>query len=146
GRPFVLENPSTYLEFEANTMPEWEFVARLAEASDSGILLDVNNIYVSAFNHRYDAMEYIRAIPADRVVQIHLAGHLHRGTHIVDTHDSHVIDAVWELYGKTLRQIGPKTTMIEWDNNIPEFPVLEAELAKARQMAEQVLRNEAAHG
>ena len=138
-RPFVLENPSTYLEFSASTMPEYEFIARLAEASNSGILLDVNNIYVSAFNHRYDPMTYLNAIPAEHVVQIHLAGHHNKGTHIVDTHDNHVIDEVWELYGQTIKKMGLKTTMVEWDNNIPEFPVLFDELMKAKARAESVL-------
>lgn len=135
-RPLILENPSTYLEFSDSTLPEWEFVARLLEDADCGLLLDVNNVYVSAYNHRYDPHTYINALPKDRVVQIHLAGHRNKKTHIVDTHDDHVIDDVWELYAHTLATLGrPVSTMIEWDENIPPFEVLLEELAKARACA-----------
>ncbi len=134
-RPLVLENPSTYLEFHESTMPEWEFVARLTEKTNCGLLLDVNNVYVSAYNHRYDAYGYIDAIAPERVVQIHLAGHRNKKTHIVDTHDDHVIDAVWDLYSYTLEKTGMVSTMIEWDDNIPEFNVLLAELDKVRERA-----------
>ena len=91
-RPLVLENPSSYVEFAASTMPEWEFLARLAEDADCGLLLDVNNVYVSSFNHGFDPDVYIDAIPADRVVQYHVAGHTNKGTHIIDTHSDHAID------------------------------------------------------
>jgi uncharacterized protein (UPF0276 family) len=131
-RPLLLENPSSYLSFSASTMPEWEFVSRLAEDSNSGILLDVNNVYVSAFNHQFDACEYIDALPQDRVIQIHLAGHDHQGTHIMDTHDNCVTHDVWELYAYTLARIGKRTTMVEWDKDIPAFSVLQEELQKAR--------------
>lgn len=131
-RPLVIENPSTYLEFKDSTLTEWEFLARVAEAADCALLLDVNNVYVSAFNHRYDAQAYINAIPADRVVQIHLAGHQNNGTHIIDTHDHPVIDDVWELYRYTMNRIGFVSTMVEWDDHIPAFDVLIAELDKAR--------------
>jgi uncharacterized protein (UPF0276 family) len=135
GRRIVLENPSTYLEFSSSDMPEHEFLARLAEAADCGLLLDVNNVYVSAFNHGFDARRYIDAIPAERIVQIHLAGHQHHGTHIIDTHDNHVLDDVWALYAYTIQTKGPISTMVEWDDNIPALTVLTAELDKARAVA-----------
>ena len=97
GAPIALENPSTYAEFAGSTMKEWEFLAELAREADCGILLDVNNIYVSAFNHGFDPKIYLDALPWDRVVQIHVAGHTHNGTHIVDTHIGPVVDPVWEL-------------------------------------------------
>ncbi|HJZ92319.1 MAG TPA: DUF692 domain-containing protein [Gemmataceae bacterium] len=132
GRPLVLENPSTYVTFAASTMPEWEFLSRLAEATDCGLLLDVNNVYVSAVNHDFDPAEYVRNVPHDRVVQFHLAGHTDRGTHRIDTHDSPVIDAVWELYRLAHRLTGGAATLLEWDANIPAFPVVHAEVLKAK--------------
>ena len=134
-RHLILENPSSYVEFNSSEMPEWEFLARLAENADCGLLLDVNNVFVSAFNHGYEAKKYLDALPADRVVQIHLAGHHHYGTHIIDTHDAHVLEDVWDLYSYTVASKGFKTTMIEWDDHIPEFSVLTAELDKARATA-----------
>ncbi len=131
-RPLVLENPSTYLEFTPNAMTEWEFIARLAEQGDCGLLFDVNNVYVSAFNHGYDPLAYIDAIPAERVCQYHLAGHTHKGTHILDTHSDHVVDPVWELFGHTIRQVGLRATLLEWDASIPPFEVVHAEVRKAR--------------
>jgi uncharacterized protein (UPF0276 family) len=136
-RRIVLENPSTYMEFADSTLTEWEFLTRLSTEADCGVLLDVNNIYVSAFNHHYDAKHYIDAIPADRIVQIHLAGHRNYGTHIIDTHDGHVIDEVWKLYAYTLQTKGMIPTMVEWDGDIPEFNVLLTELDKARLTAAQ---------
>ncbi len=135
-RPLVLENPSSYVAFKDSVMPEWEFMARLAEEADIGILLDVNNIYVSAFNHGFDARTYIDAIPVSRIRQIHLAGHENCGTHIIDTHDAPVIDAVWELYRYTIATKGAVPTMVEWDGKIPAFEVLVAELDKARAAAD----------
>lgn len=134
-RNIVLENPSTYIEFKASAISEWEFLARMAEEANCGILLDVNNVYVNSFNHGYDAIAYIDAIPANRVVQIHLAGHRNLSTHILDTHDDHVIDEVWKLYAHAIRTKGLVSTMVEWDENIPEFPVLLAELEKAKVIA-----------
>jgi len=130
-RPLVLENPSSYVEFGSTTMPEWEFIARMAEESDCGLLLDVNNVYVSSFNHDFDPIEYLNALPADRVVQYHLAGHTNNGTHIIDTHDDYVIDEVWELYRHAIGLTGPVSTLVEWDANIPEFDVVHAEAKKA---------------
>jgi uncharacterized protein len=130
-RPLVLENPSTYVEFAASTLPEWEFLARLAEESDCGLLLDVNNVYVSSFNHGFDPSVYVDSIPADRVVQYHLAGHTNKGTHIVDTHSDHAIPAVWELYRRAVGRTGLVSTLYEWDEDIPAFEVLHAEAMKA---------------
>lgn len=131
-RPLVLENPSSYLSFAADTLSEWEFIAAMAEEADCGLLLDVNNVYVSSVNHGFDAAGYIEAIPAERVVQIHLAGHTHCGTHIIDTHDGHIVDRVWELYRLAYRRTEGVSTLVEWDSQVPSFPVLHAETLKAR--------------
>jgi uncharacterized protein len=136
-RPLVLENPSSYVEFAASSMTEWDFLSRLSEAADCGLLLDVNNVYVSSFNHGFDANEYIDAIPADRVVQYHVAGHTNKGTHIIDTHSDHAIDEVWELYRRAWRRTGPVATLYEWDEDIPSFDVLHAEALKARALQEE---------
>jgi uncharacterized protein (UPF0276 family) len=118
-RPLILENPSSYVTFATSTMLEWEFLTRLAEQTGCGLLLDVNNVYVSSRNHDFDAAEYIRSVPHDRVVQFHLAGHTNRGTHLIDTHDSHVIDPVWELYRLAHELTGGAATLLEWDARIP---------------------------
>jgi len=131
-RPLVLENPSTYLEFVPSQMPEWEFIARMADGADCGLLLDVNNVYVSAFNHGYDPAAYIDAMPGERVCHHHLAGHTHKGTHILDTHSDYVVDPVWELFGHTVRHVGLRSTLLEWDADIPPFEVVLAEALKAR--------------
>jgi uncharacterized protein (UPF0276 family) len=131
-RPFVLENPSTYAVFQGATMSEWEFIARLAEEAGCGLLLDVNNVYVSSVNHGFDAATFIRSVPADRVVQFHLAGHTNMGTHIIDTHDGHVIDPVWELYRLAHQLTGGVSTLLEWDASIPPFEVVHAEVLKAK--------------
>jgi uncharacterized protein (UPF0276 family) len=132
-RPLVLENPSSYVEFSSSTWTEWEFLAQLAEESDCGILLDVNNIYVSSFNHGFDPNVYVDAMPADRIVQYHLAGHTHNGSHILDTHSDHVIDAVWDLYRRAYARTGGVATLVEWDEKIPELEVVHGEVLKARQ-------------
>ncbi|MBS0266052.1 MAG: DUF692 domain-containing protein [Planctomycetes bacterium] len=131
-RPFVLENPSSYVTFADSTLSEWEFLTRMAEDADCGLLLDVNNIYVSSINHDFDPREYIDAVPHRRIVQFHLAGHTNCGTHCIDTHDGPVIDPVWELYAHARRQTGPVSTLLEWDAAIPEFSVVHAEVLKAR--------------
>jgi len=131
-RPLVLENPSSYVEFAASSMTEWDFLSRLAVEADCGLLLDVNNVYVSSFNHRFDPRVYIDALPADRVVQYHLAGHTNKGTHILDTHSDHVIREVWELYARAWARTGPVATLLEWDESIPSFDVVHAEAQKAR--------------
>jgi uncharacterized protein len=135
-RPIALENASTYLEFAASTWPESEFLAAVAAQADCAILLDVNNVYVSSFNHGFDAREYIQRIPRDRVVQMHLAGHTNKGTHILDTHSDYVIETVWELYRYAHRRLGGVATLLEWDANIPEFDVVHGEALKARKFRE----------
>jgi uncharacterized protein (UPF0276 family) len=132
GRPLVLENVSTYLTFSHSTMSEWEFLAALAARTGCQILLDVNNVYVSGFNHGFDAVEYLDAIPAERVVQIHLAGHTDLGTHLLDTHDHPVAEPVWGLYLHALRRLGAVPTLIEWDGNVPPLERLEEEADRAR--------------
>ncbi len=131
-RPLALENPSSYVEFADSSMPEWEFLARLAEDANCALLLDVNNVYVSSFNHSFDPNVYVDAIPADRVVQFHVAGHTNKGTHIIDTHSDHAIDEVWALYRRAWARTGPTATLYEWDENIPELAVVHAEALKAR--------------
>ncbi|MBI3301225.1 MAG: DUF692 domain-containing protein [Deltaproteobacteria bacterium] len=137
GRQILIENVSSYLTFAYSTMPEWEFLAEIAEQADCGILLDVNNVYVSATNHGFRAEEYITGVPAHRVGQIHLAGHSDKGTYLFDTHDGPVIAPVWDLYRLAVRRCGRVSTLIEWDDRIPEFDVLcaEAEYARAIEAA-----------
>ncbi len=132
-RPLVLENPSSYVTFAGSTLTEWEFLNQLAAATNCGLLLDVNNVYVSSVNHDFDPREYIECVPHHRVVQFHLAGHTDCRTHIIDTHDNHVIDPVWELYRLAHQRTGGASTLLEWDAKIPEFPVVHAEVLKARQ-------------
>jgi uncharacterized protein len=146
-RPLVLENPSSYVEFAASTMTEWEFLSRMAEAADCGLLLDVNNVYVSSFNHGFDPRAYVEAIPADRVVQYHLAGHTNKGTHIVDTHSDHAIDEVWELFRLSCQRTGPVATLYEWDEDVPDFDTVHAEALKAAAYRRQsLLAAASAHG
>ena len=135
GRRLVLENVSSYVTYRRSTMPEWDFLAEVARRADCLILLDVNNIHVSAFNHDFDPLAYLDAIPAERVQQIHLAGHEDNGSHIIDTHDHLVIDAVWRLYGEAIRRCGPVSTMIERDDKIPPLAELVEELEQARAIA-----------
>ncbi len=136
GRPIALENPSTYLEFKTSHIPESEFIAEMAKQSGCHLLLDVNNVYVTCYNHRLDAKAYIDALPLERVQQIHLSGHSNVGTYIIDTHDDHVVDEVWSLYKYVVHKAGRvPNTMVEWDDNIPEFDVLYAELGKAKHAA-----------
>lgn len=137
-RPFALENVSSYLTFRESAMPEWEFVAEIAERADCGLLLDCNNVYVSARNHGFDPETYVDAIPADRVVQIHLAGHTDKGRYVLDTHSDHVADAVWALYRRLLARTGPVSTLVEWDEAIPAWDVLADEAAKARRLRREV--------
>lgn len=138
-RPLVLENPSSYITFARSTMSEWEFITRLADETGCGLLLDVNNVYVSSFNHDLDPAEFIRSLPHERVVQFHLAGHTNCGTHIVDTHDAHVINPVWELYRLAHELTGGASTLLEWDANIPPFPMVRAEVEKARRYMSEEL-------
>lgn len=135
-RPLILENPSTYVAFTHSTYTEWAFLSRLAEETGCGLLLDVNNIYVSARNHGFDPLEYINNIPHDRIVQFHLAGHTDYETHCIDTHDGHVTDAVWDLYSVVHQRTRGVSTLLEWDANIPAFPILHAEAMKAQSFRE----------
>lgn len=137
---FVIENVSSYLTYTSSEMPEWEFLARLAEDADCGLLFDVNNVYVSAFNHGFDPSAFVDAIPAERVVQIHLAGHTNYGKYIIDTHSAAVIDEVWALYRRTIERTGPVSTLVEWDDDIPPLDVVLAEAEKARVIREEVRR------
>ena len=130
--PFAIENVSSYMTYRASTMPEWEFLSEIAERADCGILFDVNNVFVSARNHGFDANDYVDAVPSDRVVQIHLAGHTDKGSYLLDTHSDHVKDEVWALYRRALRRMGSVATLIEWDEDIPAWSVLSAEAEKAR--------------
>jgi uncharacterized protein (UPF0276 family) len=130
--PFALENASSYMEYRESTMAEHEFLGELAESADCGILLDVNNVFVSAFNHGFDANRYIDAIPSDRVVQMHLAGHTDKGTHLLDTHSDRVRSEVWHLYRRAVLRCGPVATLIEWDEDIPGWDVLASEADAAR--------------
>ena len=114
-------------------MSEWEFSTLLAEEADCGLLLDINNVYVTCFNHDLEPAEFIRTLPHQRIVQFHLAGHTDCGTHIIDTHDNHVINPVWELYRLACQLTGDVSTLLEWDANIPEFDVVHNEVLRARQ-------------
>jgi uncharacterized protein (UPF0276 family) len=135
GRQILIENVSSYLQFHASTLPEWEFVAGVAAEAGCGILLDLNNIYVAARNHGFECRDYLHAIPVEAVQELHLAGHsralLDGEELLIDTHGTPVCDAVWELYREALRRFGALPTLIEWDTDIPALHVLEAEAGKA---------------
>lgn len=132
GRPLILENPSTYVRFAHSTIEEPEFLRQLSDATGCGLLLDVNNVFVSCFNAGTDPASYIEAFPTDRVVQMHLAGHQDCGTHIIDTHDRPVRPDVWELYRLAWARTGGAATLLEWDGNIPSFAECHEELLKAK--------------
>jgi uncharacterized protein (UPF0276 family) len=142
GRQILLENVSSYVAYEDSEIAEWEFLSEIAELADCLILLDVNNIYVSAFNHNFDPYAYLAGVPVERVHQFHLAGHTHEQDLIIDTHDRPIVDPVWELYGAAVQRFGRVSTMIERDDNIPPLPELLAELAQARRLAEDIHRRE----
>ena len=131
AEPLVLENPSSYVEFSASTLTEWEFLAALAGETGCGLLLDVNNVFVSAKNHGFDAYTYLDAIPAHRVFQFHVAGHTDHGTHLIDSHVGPVVDGVWELLAYARARTGPVSTLLEWDAEIPAFEVVHAEALRA---------------
>lgn len=131
GRPLILENPSTYVVAAGSTMPEHEFLGRLCADADCGLLVDINNIYVNCTNHGLDAELWLDAIPVDRVVQIHVAGHTDLGSHLLDTHGDFVAPAVWALYERFLARSGTISTLLEWDADIPDFDVVWAEALKA---------------
>jgi uncharacterized protein (UPF0276 family) len=143
GRRLVLENVSSYVTYAASELSEWDFIAELAKRADCEVLLDVNNVYVSAFNHEFDAMAFLRAMPRERVRQFHLAGHTHKGSHIIDTHDEPIVPEVWSLYAEAVKLFPGVPTMIERDANIPPYAELVAELDEARRIAQSVTRRAA---
>lgn len=132
GLPVAVENVSSYLEYRDSEMTEWQFLSEVCERADCGILLDVNNIFVSSKNHSFDPMNYLANIPLDRVAQIHIAGHSDRHGYLLDTHDNFVKPEVWQIYEQVIRRIGSTSTLLEWDANIPDFDVVHKEALKAR--------------
>jgi hypothetical protein len=136
GRPILLENVSSYITYKHSVMPEWEFLSGVAKQSGCGILLDVNNVYVNAFNHNFDPYEFLRSIPAEYVGQFHLAGHTDMGKFLFDTHSMPVVKPVWDLYREAIERFGQVATLVEWDENVPEFPVLMEELVRAKEIYE----------
>jgi hypothetical protein len=138
-RPLVLENPSTYVTFTASTMPEQTFIRRLALETGCALLLDVNNIYVQARNHDLDMWEYLKEVPFEHVVQVHLAGHTDHGSYCIDTHDNYVVDPVWKMYEQVTKVAGNRATMLEWDGNFPSFDEIHAEAIKAAAYRDRVM-------
>lgn len=139
--PFAIENVSSYAEFHDSQMTEWEFLSEVVERANAGILLDVNNIYVSSVNHRFDPLTYVENVPHERVAQIHIAGHSRYERFIIDTHDHPVIDPVWKLYQRAIELAGPTPTLLEWDARIPPFAEVHAEALKARRYWKQETRS-----
>ena len=139
GRRILIENPSSYVSFRASDRSEWDFLAEMAERADCLLLLDVNNIYVSARNHGFDPLDYLSGLPAGRIQQIHLAGHSDMGDYVIDTHDAAVSDAVWDIYTRAIAMVGPVATMIERDDDIPPLATLLSELQRARELAQAAL-------
>ena len=137
-RRLVLENASTYVTFASTTMEEQDFLREMAEQADCGLLLDVNNVYVTCRNHGSDPIRYLEGIPLDRVVQIHLAGHTDKGTHCIDTHDGPVRDEVWDLYAWVQKRAGNRATLLEWDDSIPPFEEVHAEVLRARRFRDRL--------
>lgn len=138
-RPLAIENVSSYVQYSHADMTEWDFIAEMTRRTGCWLVVDVNNIFVSAFNHDFEALDFINAIPPDRVVQFHLAGHEHATTHIIDTHDALVPEPVWALYRAAVRRFGPVSTLIERDDDIPPLDDLVDELATARRIACELL-------
>ncbi len=139
GRQLLLENVSSYASYIDSSMTEWEFITEISNQADCLLLLDINNIYVSSFNHQFDPKDFIDGVPAKRVQQMHLAGHHNHGDYIIDTHDAPIIDPVWELYAYATARLGAVSTMIERDDQIPELHVLVEELQRARDISIRVL-------
>jgi len=138
--PIAVENVSSYAEFHVSEMTEWEFLNEVVEDADCGILLDVNNIYVSSRNHNFDPKVYVESVPFDRVAQIHIAGHTKYRRLILDTHDHPVIDPVWGLYARAIELAGPTATLLEWDDRIPSFDEVHREALKAQRYLPSPLR------
>lgn len=132
----LIENVSSYITYTSSEMTEWDFIREISERADCHILLDVNNIYVSAVNHEFNPLDYLNAMPSHRIYQIHLAGHSNMGDHIIDTHDNEIVDDVWDLYAAAINRHGIISTMIERDDNMPSFDLLLLELQRARNMME----------
>jgi uncharacterized protein (UPF0276 family) len=141
--PFALENTSSYLTYTASSMTEWQFVSEIAERADIGLLFDVNNVYVAAYNHGFDAYQFVRNVPHERILQIHLAGHTNLGKYIIDTHDGPVIDPVWDLYRETIEHTGPVSTLVEWDDAIPPLEVVLQEAERARSVRDAAVARRA---
>lgn len=140
--PVAVENVSSYAEFRESEMTEWEFLNEVVERADCGILLDVNNIYVSSVNHSFDPHVYVASVPAERVAQIHIAGHSKYEKYILDTHDHPVIDPVWDLYAHAIRRCGPTATLLEWDDKIPSFDEVHSEALKAKRFLDALANEE----
>jgi uncharacterized protein (UPF0276 family) len=138
-RPMVFENPSTYLSFKQSTIAEWDFLRYMTEETGCGLLLDVNNVYVSGFNNDFDPVHYINQLPHDRIVQMHIAGHQHCGNYIIDTHDRKVAQDVWKLFTLAWQLTGGVATLLEWDSNIPDFEAYHEELLKSKEHMNQAL-------
>lgn len=136
--PLCIENISSYTEYKMSEMSEWQFLSEVVELADCGMLLDVNNVYVASFNHRFDAREYLNNIPHHRVAQIHIAGHTDCDGYILDTHDEPVKNEVWELYRHAINLCGTTNTLLEWDGNIPDFETLSAEALKANRFTKVI--------
>ncbi|HAT8857513.1 TPA: DUF692 family protein [Legionella pneumophila subsp. pneumophila] len=143
-RPFLIENVSSYLTYKQSEMSEWDFILEIVKQSGCYLLLDVNNVYVSSFNHNFDPMAYINSMPPGRVAQIHLAGHTNHGNYIIDTHNAPVIEPVWDLYEATIQRLGPVSTMIERDDNMPDFSELLSEINHAKRLAIQAAKEKVA--
>ncbi len=139
GQRILLENVSSYLTYQHSTITEWEFIRELVNEADCLILLDINNIHVSAHNHGFNPLTYLNAMPAERIQQIHLAGHLNKGDYSIDTHDHEIVDAVWSLYANAVAKFGHISTMIERDDDIPQLETLLSELKTARRISAETL-------
>jgi len=142
GRSILIENVSSYLTYKQSEMSEWDFINEIAHQAGCFILLDVNNVYVSSVNHQFNPLEYIHAMSAHCVAQIHLAGHSSYGNYIIDTHDAPIAQEVWDLYSATIKHLGIVSTMVERDDNMPPFAELLAEMEHAKYLAEQILAQE----
>lgn len=144
GQRILIENVSSYVTYHQSSMSEWEFVNAICERADCLFLFDINNIYVSAFNHGFDPLDYLNAIPKNRVCQIHLAGHTNNGEYIIDTHDHDIIDPVWDLYSQSIKRFGNISTLIERDDHIPPLSDLMSELNRARAISERFVEESVA--
>jgi uncharacterized protein (UPF0276 family) len=136
--PICVENVSSYAEYHASEMTEWEFLSEVVESADCGILLDVNNIYVSSQNHNFNPYDYLNNIPHHRVGQIHIAGHSKFEKYTLDTHDHPVLDPVWKMYAHAVKQVGNTATLLEWDDRIPSFEEVHNEALKANKFRDQI--------